>query len=243
MRNANPLVLPAGYTQYDPGNPELRSGPFQYVVFDIEAAQVLYCYSGDPAEPGKVDRQGHYQGPAPSPQLLNKATGGSDKNRCDALQGVLRWNDDAGPEGRNLQLPTVLPEFCSAMEDCRELEPLVGEHKLMAQYIDGKPTDRADLTKIFFDPGNHSTPRLLRNSLLFDAVHTVPTDFKLSTRYAWLLRYTARWVVAHRIWRLCRDNGPLLDVLGKYPQVCKDKLPDRRIHDEVGGDDYRAARP
>jgi hypothetical protein len=243
MRNANPSVLPTGYTRYDPENPELRYGPFQYIDFDIEAAQVLYCYSGDPANPGKIDRQGRYQGPAPSSQLLNRATGGSDKSRCDALQGVLRWNDDAGPEGRNLQLPTVQPGFCSAAEDCRELEPLVGERKLMAQYVDGKPTDRVDLTKIFFDPDNHNTPRLLRNSLLFDAVHTVPTDFKLSRRYAWLLRYTARWVVAHRIWRLCHDNGPLLDVFGKYQRVCKDKLPDRSIQDEVGGDDYRASRP
>jgi hypothetical protein len=243
MRNANPSVPPAGYAPYEPENPELRYGPFQYVEFDLEAAQVLYCYSGDPDNPGKIDRQGHYKGPPPSPQLLNRATGGSDKNRCDALQGVLRWNDDAGPEGRNLQLPTVLPGFCAAADDCRELESLVGERKLMAQYVDGKPTGGADLNKIFFDPDNRTTPRLLRNSLLFDGARTVPTDFKLSKRYGWLLRYTARWVVAHRIWRLCHDNGPLLDVLGKYQRVCKEKLPQRKQRDEVGGDDYRAAPP
>ena len=119
----------------------------------------------------------------------------------------------------------------------------MGERKLMAQYVDGKPTGGADLNKIFFDPDNRTTPRLLRNSLLFDGARTVPTDFKLSKRYGWLLRYTARWVVAHRIWRLCHDNGPLLDVLGKYQRVCKEKLPQRKQRDEVGGDDYRAAPP
>src|SRR5262249_20758688 len=151
-----------------------------------------------------------YDGDLPSKQLLNAATGGSDWNRCEALKGVLQWNRDRAHGGRDLHLPVVTQDFCSR-NTCPELLPLIEDQTLVESYVDGKPTGQIDKFKIFFDPDNYTTPRLLSNRLLFDAVRSVPTDFKLSARYAWLLRYTARWVVAHRIWQLCAVNRPLLE--------------------------------
>jgi hypothetical protein len=238
MRDANPFHAGPGYTAYVSANPERRSGPFQYIDFDIDAAQVLYC----PDQSKYLSRDGSFAGPPPNDELRNAATGGSDKSRCEALQGVLQWNDTTAI-GRNLQLTEVLPNFCSPAEDCTELEPLIGDRKFMEAYDQGRPKAAADLGKVFFDSNNHNGPRLLRNSLLFDAVQDVPTDFKLAPRYAWLLRYVAPWVVAHRIWQLYHDNRPLLQAFGsgKAEQVCDKPLPNRPMDDRVGSRDYVAA--
>jgi len=167
-----------------PENPARVPGPFQYLDIDIEATQILYC-----PDPKKMPRDGKYGGDPGQDWLLNTATGGSDRSRCLGLQGVLGWN-----ARRNLQLPAAAAGFCSAEDDCPELMPLAGERRLV---LDGK--GKPDLRKLFIGDDPRTAERLLSNRLLFDAVREVPTQFELSRRYALLLRYVARWSVAHRV--------------------------------------------
>jgi hypothetical protein len=243
VRDANPAEAGPGYAPNEPENPEIRSGPFQYVDLDIEAVQILYCEDGS-GRPGLIDRSGSYSGGPPNDRLVNAATGGSDRSRCAGLQGVLKWNRDRAEGGRDLQLPQVKPGVCTGTGDCPALAALIGDRRLMLADANGTTGGTVDLRKVFFDPANQDTPRLLNNRMLFDAVRTVPTDFQLSTRYAWLLRYTARWAVAHRIWQLCTRNRPLLDTLGpgKAYEVCDRPLGPRPMDDDVGSPAFNAAR-
>jgi hypothetical protein len=241
MRNANSIPSRPGYQPYDSGNPEKTYGPYQYVDLNLESAQILDCKSSDPNNPGMIDRRGRYTGGALSDRLLGAEVGESDKTRCAALAGVLQWNDEIGPKGRNLQLPTLKEDFCLGPNDCQELLPLIGNSDLLKKYVSDRVTNDIDLSRVFFDPANTSTPRLLKSTLLFDAVRDVSTNFTLEARYAWLLRYTARWVVAHRIWELCTYNGPLVKVIGKYNEVCIKPLPKRELVDDVGSDAFKRA--
>ena len=174
------------------------AGNFQYLDIDIEATQILYC-----PDSKRIARDGTYTGDPGQDWLLNTATGGSDRSRCEGLQGGLGWN-----ARRNLQLPTTSPRFCSTEDDCPELLPLAGERRLV---IDGQ--DRPDLRKMFIGDDPRTAERLLSNRLLFGAVREVPTQFELSLRYALLLRYVARWSVAHRVWQLCTRDRPLVEKL------------------------------
>lgn len=103
---------------------------------------------------------------------------------------------------------------------------------------------------MFIDPGPRSADRLLNNRFLFEAVCDMQTNFTLSTRHVWPLRYIARWAVASRVWQLCRYNRTLIETLSVSPQtVCEARLPDRRaspdaatlFDDRAGGPRYRAS--
>jgi hypothetical protein len=179
-----------------------------------------------------MPRDGKYDADPGQDWLLNTATGGSDRSRCMGLQGVLGWN-----AGRNLQLPTVAAGFCSAEDACPELMPLVGERRLVLDG-EGKP----DRWKMFIGADPRTAERLLSNRLLFDAVREVPTNFELSRRYALLLRYVARWSVAHRVWQLCDRHPELVAKLrAGHERVCNAPLPPRPVDDSIGSDIYRAA--
>ncbi len=163
---------------------------------------------------------------------MNTATGGSDRSRCEGLQGVLGWN-----ARRDLRLPTASAGFCSTEHDCPELAPLAGERRLMLGG-DGRP----DLRKMFIGDDPRTSERLLSNRLLFDAVREVPTHFELTRRYALLLRYVARWSVAHRVWQLCTRHRPLVEQLrAGYERVCVAPLPPRPVDDSIGSGIYKAA--
>lgn len=225
LQALNPRTAPSG-------NPALARGPYQYLDIDIEATQILYCPDGTP-----VARDGGFTPEGPD-WLLNVATGGSEASRCKGLQGVLAWN-----ARRNLRLPTAEPGFCSDEHDCPELLPLVGQRRLLVRERaapDGG--DLPDLRKMFIGDDPRAAERLLSNRLLFDAVRETPTNFQLSPRYALLLRYVARWSVAHRVWQLCTRNPELVGKLrAGYDRVCKAPLPERPVDDRIGSRIYADA--
>jgi len=103
---------------------------------------------------------------------------------------------------------------------------------------DGRP----DLDKIFIDPGSPTSERVINSNAIFESVRDVPTNFKLDTRNAWLLRYAARWSVARRLWELCAYNRALLDLLPVgSSRVCEARLPDRKRNDDLGSLAFREA--
>lgn len=192
-------------------NPFLAPGRHQYVDIDLEAAYYMSC-------PGPVGADGSYVGFLGMEVPLNSANGGTERRRCEALRGVLQWN---APGRRNLALPMVPAGFCRDA-GCAALDDVLG----------GLP-DMPDRPRLFKASGPVDGPRLLNNQALFDAVRDVPTNFKLSARYVRLLRYVARWAVAHRVWELCANHPELLDQLpgGRKP-VCEDRLAPRAVNDD-----------
>ncbi len=194
-------------------NPFRAPGPHQYIDIDLEAAYYMSCL-------GPVSADGRYKGELGKDVPLNAANGTTERRRCEALIGMLRWN---APGGRGLALPTTPPGFCSGPE-CAALDDVLGDRRLGR----AKAPDVAEL--LFSGPADGA--RLLHNQALFDAVQAVPTSFELSAHYVRLLRYVARWAVAHRVWELCTGHAELLDRLpgGRGP-VCNKTLPARAIDD------------
>ena len=157
------------------------------------------------------------------PRPINSANGASEVNRCGQLQGVLKWNRERG-----VDLPTVAAGFCSSDTACPEIAVL-----------------GAKTSPFFVEALGHNHTRTLDNRWLFEAVRDVPTDFKLDTNYAWLLRYAARWAVAVRLWNLCEHNRSLVKQLtAGAATVCDSVLPPRKLapdataryDDNVGGE-------
>lgn len=159
----------------------------QYIDIDLEAAYYMSCL-------GPVSADGRYKGELGKDVPLNAANGTTERRRCEALIGVLRWN---APGGRGLALPTTPPGFCSGPE-CAALDDVLGDRRL------GR-AKAPDVAELFFSG---------------------PADG------ARLLRYVARWAVAHRVWELCTGHAELLDRLpgGREP-VCDKSLPARAIED------------
>ncbi len=194
-------------------NPFLAPGRHQYVDIDLEAAYYMSC-------PKPVGMDGAYAGFLGMEVPLNAANGSTERRRCEALIGVLKWNAPDAPDGRNLQLPTAPPRLCHD-DDCAALDGVLGGR-----------ADAAPRPRLFETSAPVGGPRLLHNQALFNALRDVPTNFELSSNYVRLLRYAARWAVAHRIWELCVDHPDLLDQLphGRKP-VCVDRLPERAVND------------
>ncbi len=193
-----------------PENPFIAPGRHQYVDIDLEAALYMSC-------PGRIAGDGSEAGPSARSKeiILNTANGSTERRRCDALKGVLHDNIT-----RQIDLPTVAPGFCST-PDCPELDAVVGDRTL------GEPEPKRRVP-LFFDGANANGPRLISNQLLFGAIRDVPTSFELSAQYVRLLRYVARWAVAHRVWELCHDHPDLVETLpGGIDRVCVKPLPAR----------------
>jgi hypothetical protein len=145
------------------------------------------------------------------------------------LKGVLRWNRNAALGGRNLDLVHVMPNECDGQLECPRLVELLGKRAQQPG------------PALFFANQSPVEPRLLSNRVLFDAVRDVRTDFRLEPRDAWLLRWVARWSVAHRMWQLCQSNAEFLRQIDRYKAACQAPLPPRGFDDDIGGDAYRAA--
>jgi len=194
-------------------NPFLAPGNHQYVDIDLESAYYLSC-------PSPVRADAFFVGYRGADIVLNAANGATERSRCDALLGVLQWN-----VRRNLALPKVADGYCSRA-DCPELDDVVGDRTL------GEPGP-PDPAHLFIPPAPGDTARLIDNQLLFDSVRDVPTNFELSARYVRLLRYVARWAVAHRVWELCDAHRALLAQLpGGAEPVCDRPLAPRPVDDD-----------
>jgi hypothetical protein len=233
LESLDPPACPRGGIPGRKCNPFDPRGLFQNVDLDIEAAEFLSC-------PGPIDRTGIYTGPALNETVVNSTNGASEASRCKELQGVLEWNAPKIPgrdhSGRNIDLPRTIPGLCDdGGEKCEQMDGLFGE------VGDVKDEQDDPIKRFIGDDAKEAPGRLINNELLFQTVRQVPTDFRLSLRYVWLLRYTARWVVAHRVWQLCNEDRPLLELMGVAKSACDDPLPPRPRDDRVGGKLYQDA--
>jgi hypothetical protein len=203
---------------------ELRKDIIRRLIRDIGEEEKA---DGTPRRSFYVDfdiealKFGSFACDADVPELVLLSSGMTWRSRCEAFKTVMQWEQQ-----RNLLLPRASASFCAGDRvQCQPFHDRFGE----------TPPERRGAPTIL-DEENDAW--LVSNEHIFAKVADVPTDFQLEDRYAWLLRYAARWIVARRVAEICMEAPDVFDAIGKRRQVCEAALPNRPVRDDVGETDF-----
>ena len=131
VHDANPSLSPPGYARFDDEIQLCGMGLFNTSISISELHKFYIASRATLLDPLALISTAPIQARLQVHVLSTPLRAALTPSRCQALQGILRWNDDTSPEGRRIQLPTVRPGFCSLPADCRQLEPLIGNRDLM----------------------------------------------------------------------------------------------------------------